>query len=68
MIKRNIPNRGLREPKMLFKTWFIGLLNTDPRVKPHHFETVRIFFKGLGISEFEDRDTYQKALKNYFGE
>jgi hypothetical protein len=67
MTRRNTPGRRPTGPKMLFKSWFIGLLNTDPRVKPHHYETIRLFFKGLGISELEDKETYKKALESYFG-
>jgi len=67
MNRRNIPSRRPIGPKVQFKSWFIGLLNTDSRVKPHHYETIRIFFKGLGISELEDKETFKRALESYFG-
>ena len=54
--------------KMLFKSWFIGLLNNDTRIKPHHFESLRIFFKGLGIGENETKEVFEKGLRVYFGE
>ena len=67
MAKRNIIERPTNT-KMLFKSWFIGLLNNDTRVKPHHFESLRIFFKGLGISDNETKEVYENGLKVYFGE
>ena len=46
--KKNIIDKPSSSTKMLLKSWFIGLLNNEPRVKAHHFESIRIFFKGLG--------------------
>ena len=68
MAKRNDLNPPSLSPKMVFKSWFIGLLDRDPRIKPHHFESIRLFFKGLGLSELETKETYEKALASYFGE
>ena len=67
MAKRN-PIERPTYTKMLFKSWFIGLLNNDPRVKPHHFESIRLYFKGLGISESETKEVFEGGLRTYFGE
>ena len=67
MAKRN-PIERPTYTKMLFKSWFIGLLNNDSRVKPHHYESLRIYFKGLGISESETKEVFERGLKTYFGE
>jgi len=66
--KKNIIDKPSSSTKMLLKSWFIGLLNNEPRVKAHHFESIRIFFKGLGISELENKEVFEQGLKTYFGE
>jgi hypothetical protein len=54
--------------KVQFKSWFINLLSSDPRIKQHHFEQIGLFVRGLGLSEIEEPARYAKALKTYFGE
>jgi hypothetical protein len=53
--------------KISLKAWFTNLLNSEPRLKAHHFEVIKAYFYGLGLSDYEEVHKYEKALKLYFG-
>ena len=59
-----VPDVALR---LSFKAWFVNLLDQDSRVKAHHYEQLRLFMAGLGISENETASRYESGLRSYFG-
>lgn len=56
------------QPKVHLKAWYTMKLDQDGRLQPHHFESIVIYFKGLGLGEVETPERYERALKVYFGE
>ena len=53
--------------KMNFKSFFIGALSRDSRLQQHHFDSLKAFIKGLKLSEKEEPEKYEDALKLFFG-
>ena len=55
------------EAQITFKAWFTNKLDQDSRIKPHHFDQLRLFMMGLGLKEAEGAPSYEHGLKAYFG-
>jgi hypothetical protein len=52
---------------MMLRAWFINKLQTEPKLQAHHFDTLRTYFKGLGLREIEVPEKYEEALQHFFG-
>lgn len=51
-----------------FKAWFTNKLDQDSRIKPHHFDQLRLYMSGLGLGENESQSRYENGLRSYFGD
>jgi hypothetical protein len=54
--------------KLSFKGWFIKKLTQDERLREHHFDVLRVYFKSIGLQDMETPDRFEAGLKAYFGE
>lgn len=57
------PSKGL----INFKAWFVNLMAKDRRLKEYHYEQLKLYMGGLGLTETEEVSKYEQALKGYFG-
>lgn len=64
------PRNDLSSPSkgsINFKAWFVNMMSRDRRLKEYHYEQLRIYMSGLGLTETEEVSKYENALKSYFG-
>lgn len=55
------------EPTVVFKAWYTMKMGADVRLKPHHLEPLRLYMRGLGLSENEPAKRFESGLSQYFG-
>ena len=56
------------KPKLSFKGWFVKKISQDERLREHHFEALRVYFKSIGLKDAETIDRFEAGFKSYLGE
>ena len=63
-VRNPLPNST---DKVSFKNWFLKAVEKDMRLKQHHYDALLVYFKSMGMTEFEPISKFDKGLSLYFG-
>lgn len=60
------PQAAKAAPEVVaFDTWFTVKVSQRRKVRAHHYETLKAYFKKQGLSENEPNDKFEAALKSF---
>lgn len=57
-----------RERVVSFKAWFVNCIDSESRLKEHHYAQIKAYMKGLGLKDREPGWKFELGLRQYFGE
>lgn len=63
--KTYAPKADAASEAMSFDTWFTFKVAEKRKVMPHHYDTLKAYFKKQGLTEQEQSEDFDSALKMF---